>query len=600
MISGLRIGNFKAFSDTQHIPIRPLTLIFGPNSSGKSSLIHSLILAHHGMKKGDLDVHRTEIGGDSVDLGGFKQYIFNRDADRQVDWAIELNTNKFEGRLGEIFKPAKKILIGVTIGLVFDIEIPGDSDLFETTIDEIFNLVEQAKKKGEEVPDIFVQLSELERVKKSRYQSLKLKDIITKKPRINTYRVDADGLPLLKMSIRKSGFMRLDTVNNEHPVLKSLMEAIFESSTTTDKITEEDFDVLNNAISELVSKITVDTPKFLPHAIRKDDQSISKEANALLAISKSRRKEDLLSALNIFFPRIVDEIIRGLTEITEKQLNRFRYLGPLRSYPPRHLAFAQYHDPNWLAGGGYAWDEIGKQPDLKDKINEWLGNPEKLSTNYELIAHHLLTIDDLKESHSKRVSEIEDAYIEDIQSDDFVHDINYLFETIYDIPKDLKTIEQNLTEIKELVLRDKRTETTVSHRDVGIGISQVLPVLASAYANKDSIIAIEQPEIHLHPGLQAELGDVFIESALGENKNTFIIETHSEHIILRLLRRIRETAEGTLEDGICPIAPSDIAVVYAQPTPKGAILKELRVTEEGEFRDSWPEGFFTERAKELF
>ena len=600
MISGLRIGNFKAFSDTQHIPIRPLTLIFGPNSSGKSSLIHSLILAHHGMKKGDLDVHRTEIGGDSVDLGGFKQYIFNRDADRQVDWAIELNTNKFEGRLGEIFKPAKKILIGVTIGLVFDIEIPGDSDLFEINIDEIFNLVEQAKKKGEEVPDIFVQLSELERVKKSRYQSLKLKDIITKKPRINTYRVDADGLPLLKMSIRKSGFMRLDTVNNEHPVLKSLMEAIFESSTTTDKITEEDFDVLNNAISELVSKITVDTPKFLPHAIKQDDQTVSKDANALLAISKSRRKEDLLSALNIFFPRIVDEIIRGLTEITEKQLNRFRYLGPLRSYPPRHLAFAQYHDPNWLAGGGYAWDEIGKQPDLKDKINEWLGNPEKLSTNYELIAHHLLTIDDLKESHSKRVSEIEDAYIEDIQSDDFVHDINYLFETIYDIPKDLKTIEQNLTEIKELVLRDKRTETTVSHRDVGIGISQVLPVLASAYANKDSIIAIEQPEIHLHPGLQAELGDVFIESALGENKNTFIIETHSEHIILRLLRRIRETSEGTLEDGICPISPSDIAVVYAHPTPKGAVLKELRVTKEGEFSDKWPEGFFTERAKELF
>lgn len=598
MISGLRIGNFKAFSDTQHIPIRPLTLIFGPNSSGKSSLIHSLILAHHGMKKGDLDVHRTEIGGDSVDLGGFKQYIFNRDADRQVDWAIELNTNKFEGRLGEIFKTAKKILIGVTIGLGFDIEVPNDSDLFETTIDEMFNTVEQAKKIGKEVPDFLIQMSE--KLKKFRYQSLKLKDIITKKPRINTYQVDADGLPLLKMSIRKGSFLRLDTVNNEHPVFKSLMKAIVETSTTTDKITEEDFAVLDNAISELVSKITVDIPKFFPHAIKQDDQTIYKDANVLLAISKSRRKEDLLSALNMFFPRIVDEIIRGLTEITEKQLNRFRYLGPLRSYPPRHLAFAQYHDPNWLAGGGYAWDEISKKPELKDKINEWLGNPEKLSTNYELIAHHLLTIDDLKEIYSKRVSDIEDAYIADMQSDDFVDEIDDLFGTIYNIPKDLKTIEQNLTEINELVLRDKRTETTVSHRDVGIGISQVLPVLASAYANKDSIIAIEQPEIHLHPALQAELGDVFIESALGESKNTFLIETHSEHIILRLLRRIRETSEGTLEDGICPISPSDIAVVYAQPTPKGAVLKELRVTEEGEFKDNWPEGFFAERAKELF
>ena len=88
MISGMKIGNFKAFSETQHIPIRPLTLIFGPNSSGKSSLIHSLILAHQGMKKGDLDIHRTEIGGESVDLGGFKQYIFKRDANRLVDWEV--------------------------------------------------------------------------------------------------------------------------------------------------------------------------------------------------------------------------------------------------------------------------------------------------------------------------------------------------------------------------------------------------------------------------------------------------------------------------------------------------------------------------------
>ncbi len=90
MISGLRIGNFKAFSDTQYVPIRPLTLIFGPNSSGKSSVIHSLLLAHEAMKNGNLDIHRTEIGGDSVDLGGFKQYVYNRDTNRKIQWAIEL------------------------------------------------------------------------------------------------------------------------------------------------------------------------------------------------------------------------------------------------------------------------------------------------------------------------------------------------------------------------------------------------------------------------------------------------------------------------------------------------------------------------------
>ena len=73
MISAIELGYFKAFAHTQQIPIRPLTLILGPNSAGKSSLIHSLLLAHHAIKTGELDCYRTSIGGESVDLGGFRQ-----------------------------------------------------------------------------------------------------------------------------------------------------------------------------------------------------------------------------------------------------------------------------------------------------------------------------------------------------------------------------------------------------------------------------------------------------------------------------------------------------------------------------------------------
>ena len=87
MLTAIRTGNFKAFADVQQIPLRPLTLIYGQNSSGKSSTIHSLILARHALDTGELDVHRTSIGGESVDLGGFRQYIHRREANRRMEWS---------------------------------------------------------------------------------------------------------------------------------------------------------------------------------------------------------------------------------------------------------------------------------------------------------------------------------------------------------------------------------------------------------------------------------------------------------------------------------------------------------------------------------
>jgi predicted ATPase len=153
--------------------------------------------------------------------------------------------------------------------------------------------------------------------------------------------------------------------------------------------------------------------------------------------------------------------------------------------------------------------------------------------------------------------------------------------------------------VDELILMDLRSNTRVTHRDVGIGISQVLPVLVHAYADEGKVVAIEQPEIHLHPALQAELGDVFIESALGERKNTFLLETHSEHLILRILRRVRETTEGKLPAGTVPIRPEDVSVLFVEPTSQGSVVRHLPVTPDGDFGAPWPGGFFAERFQDL-
>ncbi len=61
-VTALRIANFKAFASSHRVPLRPLTLIYGANSAGKSSILHALALAHHAVETDDIDAQRTRIG----------------------------------------------------------------------------------------------------------------------------------------------------------------------------------------------------------------------------------------------------------------------------------------------------------------------------------------------------------------------------------------------------------------------------------------------------------------------------------------------------------------------------------------------------------
>jgi predicted ATPase len=149
-------------------------------------------------------------------------------------------------------------------------------------------------------------------------------------------------------------------------------------------------------------------------------------------------------------------------------------------------------------------------------------------------------------------------------------------------------------------LQDSRTRTTVSFRDVGAGVGQVLPILVQCLVAENNLVLVEQPELHLHPRLQSELGDLFIDAALGECKNTFLIETHSEHLLLRVMKRMRQTAAGRLEGSSPPVRPEDVCVLFVHPTEHGSIVRQLRLSEDGELLDPWPNGFFEERFSEIF
>jgi hypothetical protein len=133
--------------------------------------------------------------------------------------------------------------------------------------------------------------------------------------------------------------------------------------------------------------------------------------------------------------------------------------------------------------------------------------------------------------------------------------------------------------------------------EVGSGISYILPILTSLWAADTSFI--EQPELHLHPAAQCEVGDVLIAAAsLGKN---CVIESHSEHILLRVLRRIRETDSEINIPEELNLKPDQVAIYYFHPDGKGSTqVIRIRVDHRGELLTQWPGGFFSERDRELF
>lgn len=143
----------------------------------------------------------------------------------------------------------------------------------------------------------------------------------------------------------------------------------------------------------------------------------------------------------------------------------------------------------------------------------------------------------------------------------------------------LEVKQQGRSNRYELIVH--RDGVACNLRDVGIGISQVLPVLvASFFAPVGSTIILEEPEIHLHPSAQAVLAELFIEVSRSRNVQ-FIVETHSEHLFRRMQTLIAKD-EKTLKE---------TAMYFVEREGPKAILRTLDIDEFGRVRN-WPEGFF--------
>jgi len=122
--------------------------------------------------------------------------------------------------------------------------------------------------------------------------------------------------------------------------------------------------------------------------------------------------------------------------------------------------------------------------------------------------------------------------------------------------------------------------------DVGYGVSLQIPILFQAilsehYTKKGQTLLIEQPEVHLHPSLQAK----FIETLLSiGNKNVYFIETHSEHIIRKLQVLVKNKKFG--------LKPEDISIHYFKREPLKFDISSHSITDDGKLSPSFPSGFY--------
>ena len=271
------------------------------------------------------------------------------------------------------------------------------------------------------------------------------------------------------------------------------------------------------------------------------DRDVVKARVRMEALAREPAPE-LLQALgdSLSLAQMMD--LKGIPGSLKEALTGVRYLGPLRSYPERLYRVPGVDSYSSGLRGEFAHHRLYYQPGLIHLVNEWF---ERFEIPYEL----------------------------DVRR---VGDIAVSGEHI------------------ALVLVDRRSKTAVTLPDVGFGINQILPVIVEGVdfftGREGRTLCVEQPEIHLHPRLQANLADLMIANIEGRGEKQWIVETHSELLILRLQRRIRE---GKLD-------PSAVSVLYVDPDAAGgSTIAALRLDENGDFVDEWPDGFFEEGFGEL-
>ena len=564
MITGISITNFKGIRgivngdgelDPVEIELRPLTLLFGANSAGKSSILHALQYAAEVFERRNLDAGLIGDGAAGVDLGGYQNLVHGH------------NPN-----------------LDVTLGFKLSFSLPSSFSSFST-------------RTPRDVDDP----SSLYCLPKSAFVSVTIGwSNLLAAPFVRRYAVKLDDVELAEIVFEPGSKSCEFLINEQHPSF--ICSSDHSALALWHPLESEDLGE-ETVISQLLSWA------FHVHAIGGSRPDVNKPETRTPAPYTARigiankndalpdfddplifdadwdwvgRDPQLQSAripeLSDYLTEAISQVVLGPGRILRDLLVNSRFLGPIREVPQRnHTPSRQQERARWSSGLG-AWDRLETaDAAFIDAVSNWLGDENRLNSGYRL--------------RLKRFKELDlgDPLVVQLLTGRAFDDADF----------GAKLDLSNVPTQSRVLIVPVDGSIELRPNDVGIGISQVVPVIVTALDGTGRFVAIEQPELHLHPKLQAELADLFIEAAKGQAGHVVLLETHSELIPLRIMRRIRETFEQK-RHGRLGLTEDDVAIYYVEPFNGTTVVTRLNLSERGQLLDPWPEGFFEEGYRERF
>lgn len=580
MLTALELENFKGIAARQRVDFAPLTLLFGANSAGKSTILQSLLYLHEVIEHGSADVDRTELGGNVIELGGFTRLVHQHDVERAIWLRVEFETPGGLERFGR----------DLTDFPFPDLDDEVESAWLELTIRfrtmSSFrgSVVERAVigVNGHPEPLVWVEIGTTLREGEPLHARVNL------------------GHPLLATESRElSDASAVDVDGTHRPLVAkhapALVTEAWEQIAIPEEVRHTDarsrydgygggsdsgaglgdgpgfedgraipvFALARGRTSALpapgeplrvvaAGSIEGDREELVSLRLRPQSESMKQQIDALQASIELRERatRDVRTFLEM--------VVLGTTAQLAGYLRDAQYIGPLRTIPPRGFLYERAGRVTSWADGLAGWDLLlSDRVTLVERTNAWL---RRLGAGCQV-----------------RVQE--------------------LFEGGADA-EDIAAGHVDRT-VRRLLL-DAGTGSFVLPSEVGTGISQLIPVVVAALEGRGGLAIVEQPEIHVHPAVQVGLGDLLLDAAHREGQRRIIlVETHSEHLLLRVMRRMRETHEGTVPDGVRPVHSGDVSVVLIEKDGARSISRQMPLNERGELVKAWPGGFFEEGLREV-